>query len=148
MIIDSLKNSDRYAVLSPAMSQAFDFIRRSDLAALADGKYEICGNDVFLTVGSHDLREPDDAPLEVHDKYIDIQIVLSGRETFGWAARPALVAARGEFDTQKDIQFFDDTPSLRFTLEAGEFAVFFPSDAHAPLIGSGRVRKCIIKVKA
>ena len=41
MIIDSLKNSDRYAVLSPAMSQAFDFIRRSDLAALADGKYEI-----------------------------------------------------------------------------------------------------------
>ncbi len=94
------------------------------------------------------MRDPDDAPLEVHDKYIDIQIVLSGRETFGWAARPALVSARGEFDTQKDIQFFDDSPSLRFTLGAGEFAVFFPSDAHAPLIGRGRVRKCIIKVRA
>ena len=148
MILDSLKNCNRYASLSPAIAEAFDFLRHNDITSLADGRYQIRGEEIFMTVSSADLRSKESALLEVHDNYIDIQIVLSGRETFGWAERSALGSARSEFDKQKDILFFDDEPTLYFTLGAGEFAVFFPTDAHAPLIGQGRGRKCIIKVKA
>ena len=148
MIIDSLKNCDRYAALGPEIKEALEYMRRNDITALTDGCHAIRGRDIFMTVGPSSLRSKESAPLEAHDRYIDIQLVLSGEETFGWAERATLRFPRGEGDTEKDILFFDDTPSLYFTLRAGEFAVFFPTDAHAPLIGEGSGRKCIIKVRA
>ena len=43
-------------------------------------------------------------------------------------------------------EFFNDAPSTYFTILPGEFAIFFPGDGHAPLIGEGETKKIIIKV--
>ena len=48
---------------------------------------------------------------------------------------------------QRYVIFYDDEPSTYFALKAGEAAIFFPDDAHAPLVGDGHVKKCVIKVK-
>ncbi|MFR5871384.1 MAG: YhcH/YjgK/YiaL family protein [Alistipes sp.] len=90
------------------------------------------------------------APLEAHDRYIDVQIPLRvrGEERFGWRPRERCILPRGEFDEAADIVFFDDKPSCYVSLHPGEFVVFFPEDAHAPLIGSGNVRKAILKIRA
>ena len=53
---------------------------------------------------------------------------------------------QGEYDAEKDIEFFEDVPDSYVTVLPGEFAVFFPEDAHAPLIGTGEVHKVVIKV--
>ena len=50
-------------------------------------------------------------------------------------------------NTQKDVMFYDDEPSTYFTLGEGEIGIFFPQDAHAPLVGDGRVKKAVVKVK-
>ena len=50
-------------------------------------------------------------------------------------------------NTEKDVMFYDDEPSTYFTLDEGEIGIFFPQDAHAPLVGDGRVKKAVVKVK-
>ncbi len=39
------------------------------------------------------------------------------------------------------------TPDMYFKLTAGQFAIFFPEDVHAPMIGEGTIKKLIIKVR-
>ena len=95
-----------------------------------------------------ELKKKGDAKLEVHNEYIDIQVLVSGREeSFGWSDRKALKEPVGEFDAQKDIQFFDDEPQTYYTLRPGQFTVLFPEDGHAPMVGEGTVRKIIVKVR-
>ncbi len=146
MVLDSLALSGDYVSLGKHLAKAFDYVRKTDLLSLAEGRYEVDGDNIFALVNERDLKKPADAALEVHDKYIDIQIVLRGEEGFGWKTRKDCTSPRGEFSTEKDILFYDDKPSTYFTLKAGEFAIFFPGDAHAPLVGDGKVKKCILKV--
>ena len=73
--------------------------------------------------------------------------MLSGREGFGWKDRLRCAAPRGAMNTEKDVMFYDDEPSTYFTLGEGEIGIFFPQDAHAPLVGDGRVKKAVVKVK-
>lgn len=147
MILDSLKNSALYASVNPRFARTFEHLLKTDFSALPNGRYEIEGEEIFMMVQECNLKNPAEASLEVHDRYIDIQLILEGRESFGWSDRTALVAPRGEMDTARDILFFDDRPSTYFTLGAGEMAILFPGDGHAPLVGDGCVRKCIVKVK-
>ncbi len=146
MIIDSLQNSATYESLSPRLAKAFAYIKSHDLASLEDGRHPIEGDEIYAMISSPDLKKPEDAPIEVHNRYIDIQVVLSGEETFGWRERSELCAPAGPFDEAKDIRFWGDRPSTYFTLYKGQFAIFFPQDGHAPMIGEGKIKKCIVKV--
>ena len=147
MILDAVSRLDRYAALNPLFLRAAEYLRRSDLNLMADGRYEISGEDAFLTLTRSSLRLATEAPLEAHRLYADIQIVLSGEEGYGWRSIASCTAPRGTFCAERDILFYDDRPDTFLTLRPGGMAVFFPSDAHAPLIGSGEVRKCIVKVR-
>ena len=155
MIHDSLgRSAEKYYGLHPLFRQAFEYID-THLAEwtdpASDGRHTIQGDDLFVMVGSHNLRRPEEAALEVHDRYIDLQVMISGSENFGWAQREACTEPRGAFDTTNDIGFFNDLPTSTTTALAGEFVVFFPEDAHAPLIRpvgiAGGCRKAIFKIR-
>ena len=90
-------------------------------------------------------HERSEARLEAHRKYIDIQYVIAGVEEMGWNARIRCQQPHGQYDAEKDIEFFADTPNSYVTVHPGEFVIFFPDDAHAPLIGRGEVHKVVIK---
>ena len=146
MIIDNLTTIATYRTLTPRLNEAIDYITHHDLSTMDDGRYEICGDAIFMTIATDTMRTTQEAFLEAHNRYIDIQMPLSGPEQFGWLDRATCQTPRAAFDQNRDIIFFNDIPSLYFTLRSGQFAVFFPDDAHAPLIGTGVIRKCIIKV--
>ena len=147
MIVDSLSKLGIYSAVYPRFSTVMGYLAGVDLAAINEGKYEIDGDSIFMTVVDAELKKPENAFLETHDKYIDIQIVISGTETFGWKDRDKCKEAKEAYSDRKDIAFFSDKPSAFVTLGAGECIVFFPGDAHAPLIGDGKVKKCIVKVR-
>ncbi len=147
MIVDSLANLDFYGPLNGRFAKALAYLRGVDLKALPEGKYEIDAEEVYMMISERDLKKKADAAMEAHDRYIDIQVVVDGHEGFGWKYRNECTSPRGEMNTVKDIIFYDDEPSTYFELKAGEAAIFFPDDAHAPLVGEGHVKKCVIKVK-
>lgn len=147
MILDSLRNKELYYTLCPRLKKAFDWLETADTAALTPGRYTIDGDDVFVNVSELTLRPRSQAALEVHDEYIDIQVVLGGTEEFGWSPREALTTPRAEFDKSKDIGFYEDVPKTFYTVREGEFCILMPQDAHAPMLGEGFVKKLIFKVR-
>ena len=146
MIADSLKNYKSYLGIAPRLTKAFEFILNNDIAAMEDGRHNIDGDEIFAMVSSPELKQPENAPVETHKKYLDIQLVLSGSERFGWIAAEELAAPSAPFDEAKDICFWEDKPTMYFDLHVGQMAIFLPEDGHAPMIGEGKIKKCIVKV--
>lgn len=147
MIVDSLKNAALYYSVNPRLKKAFEYLKTVDLDTLAPGKYEIDGKEIFLNLVERDLKSREEAKLEVHNDYLDVQVVLRGEEGFGWSERSSLREPKEAFNVEKDIQFFDDVPQTYYTLQAGQFTILLPEDGHAPLVGEGPIRKAILKVK-
>ena len=63
---------------NPHYAKAMEFIRTTDLNALENGRHEIDGDNLFVNIVDSVMKTPQQARLEVHDKYIDIQVPLSG----------------------------------------------------------------------
>jgi YhcH/YjgK/YiaL family protein len=147
MIIDSILGLERYRKMNDGFEKAFKFLRSNDLLKIETGSYEIDGDNVFAMVSENDLKNIEDAKLEVHDSYIDIQVPISANEIFGWKDRAMCNTGEGQYDDKKDIAFFDDEPEVFCTVNPFQIVIFFPNDAHAPLIGNGKIKKIVIKVK-
>jgi YhcH/YjgK/YiaL family protein len=147
MIIDSLLGLERYFSMHPGFEKAFRFLRRQPLAQLAEGRHVIDGDNVYATVSEGPGKAPEAAKLEVHDAHIDIQVLITGQETMGWRDRRHCQVIHAAYDEQLDMALYDDQPDVFFTLESEHIVLFFPYDAHAPMIGDGVIRKIIVKVK-
>jgi len=145
MIFACLEHADRYLALHSDFSAAIAFLRSQPLPNLPEGRVEIAGTTYALVFRSP-TRQRCEARLEAHRKYIDIQYVISGIEEMGWRARSHCQQLHGEYDAKQDIEFFADTPDGYITVHPGEFVIFFPENAHAPLIGTGEIHKVVIKV--
>ena len=146
MIFDTLDNAGRYEALHKNFAKAFHFLQRADLPSLTEGKYEIDGEAVFAIVAKDQGRRKDEAQLEIHNKYIDIQLVLDGVDEMGWKARSACTELVDSYDPENDIQFIADTPTAWVTTAPNHFAIFFPEDAHLPLIAAGVIHKIVVKI--
>jgi len=146
MIIDTIKNADRYFSLHPRFKAAFAFLMKADIAGLSDGRYVVDGDEVFALVSRGTGKGRSAAVLEAHRKYIDIQFVLSGTDEIGIRTEECRSVTQ-PYDGKKDIVFFGDAVSGWMCLRGGHFAVFYPGETHAPLAGSGEVVKIVIKVK-
>jgi len=146
MILAKLTEADRYAALHPLFARAFDFLRHTDLLALAPGMHTIEGKQLFAIVEACAGRTRAEAKLECHRLYIDIQLVLEGIDEMGWKPLVECVDPVAEYDTARDIRFFNDTPASWIATPPGSFCLFFPDDAHAPLVSAGMVRKVVLKI--
>lgn len=148
MILDLLDNARRYYPLHKDFAPAFEFLCREDLQQFPVGKYEIDGERIYATVAKEPGRRSEGALLESHEKYIDIQLVLAGTDTMGWKPRSLCSEPTHEYDPQADIQFFADRPDAWVAVVGGAFAVFFPQDAHMPLISAEPIHKVVVKIAA
>lgn len=148
MILSSLAQSARYTALHPLFQRAFDYIRDTDLYALVPGRYNIVGEDLIAIVEHVFGRTREMARLEAHRRYIDIQLVLEGDEAMGWKPLVDCHNPVSDYSAEKDIQFFHDAPASWIAVPPDHFCIFFPEDAHAPLVGEGSLRKVIFKIAA
>ncbi|HTU27033.1 MAG TPA: YhcH/YjgK/YiaL family protein [Pirellulales bacterium] len=147
MILDRLDQAARYEVLHPRFAAAFQYLRRPDLAEIAPGRYEIDGSRLFALVNVDPGRGPKGTRLEVHRRYVDIQVSIDGRERMGWRPLAECRTPAEPYDAARDRALFADEARLWFPLEQGEFALFFPDDAHSGLAADGVLHKMVIKVE-
>ncbi|MBS4223674.1 YhcH/YjgK/YiaL family protein [Lederbergia citrea] len=89
---------------------------------------------------------------EAHKKYIDIHVVLEGKE-YVEVANLQLLTNKSEYDSENDIFFGDVSTDSKFSgyLEKGFALICFPEDAH--LVGAHkeleeRVSKVVYKIQA
>ena len=145
MIIDTLENLEKYETLNPLFPKVLEFLRNNDLNCLEEGKHVVEG-EAFVNIQLAKGKTSRQAVLEIHRRMIDIQVPLSGEETFGYT--PTADLPEADYDEQKDIAKFPDLESQSYvTCRRGMFAIFFPQDGHAPCISDKpEIKKAIFKI--
>jgi len=146
MITASLTDFHRYISLHPKFQRVEEFLKTYIFEQPGERIY-IDGEELFVIPALDQAKSKDIALLEAHNRYIDIQVCLEGVETMGWKSRFDCRNPKDSFNTEKDIIFYTDKPLNYFDVPAGSFAIFFPEDCHAPLIGEGKIKKIIFKVE-
>jgi YhcH/YjgK/YiaL family protein len=147
MIVDSIENFERYTSLHPLFPLVAQFMQTHDLPALAIGKIELKGTELVVNVQHPAAKTKEEARLETHRDFIDIQIPLSATETMGYTPATDCQPKEAPYDADKDITFFEGKAQSYLPIRPGMFAIFFPEDGHAPAITEAGVRKLVIKVK-
>lgn len=148
MILDTLENAGFYTNISSRLKKGFDYLTQTDLQALEVGTHKIEGMDVFALVSEFETKSPKECRPEAHQKYADIQYIVSGKEAIGYAALDDQEITIPYFE-ERDIVFFN-AATTPLVLEQGMFAVFFPQDIHQPGMQVNqpeKVKKVVVKVK-
>ena len=146
MIVDSLKNAEKYSKLNKRFAVAFDYIKGTDLNKLPVGRTDIDGDNIYVSVSEYDTKL--EGQFEAHKMYADIQVIISGEERMDYSAadKAMLVTA---YDNEKDISFLAAEYYSTVNLSAGEFVIFLPGEPHRPglaVSAPAKVRKAVVKV--
>jgi YhcH/YjgK/YiaL family protein len=150
MIVSDLDHLEHQIASTPGLQKALAFLRSGDMRRLPDGRVEIDGDRVFALVQRYDTMITDAPKFECHRKYIDVQLIVSGEEVIGWAPLELMTITEA-FDGGKDICFGTVATGkwTRAYLQAGQLAVLWPQDGHAPKLASNAsspVMKIVVKV--
>jgi biofilm protein TabA len=111
----------------------------------------INGTDVFALIQRYESKMvSDDLRFEYHRKYIDIQFIASGEEVVGWAPAERMTITE-PYNDEKDVCFgtVRRGEMTQVYLKAGQIAVLYPEDGHAPGLAAVRpskVMKVVVKV--
>lgn len=149
MIYDSLNNFDSYLCLHPHFSDALAFLKDHEgrLPDLMPGSYDINSSGAFASISEYASKPLSEGFLEYHRKYIDIQIIIEGREKIGIAQKVNCMD-QGYLE-EKDLGKLEGTADF-IVMDRTNFAIFFPQDAHMPqIICSDRrekVKKAVFKI--
>jgi len=144
MIVCPWKDLKRYAAVIPGVEEAIEKI--DALQSKEPATYPLSNGRFMVQQGT--TRDWKGAQLEAHREFLDIQYILEGQDTVGWAPVDTL-KPEGAFNTEHDYGMYtgDNTP---VTVKAGYCYVVFPEDAHAPgthLDVPGNYKKIVVKLK-
>lgn len=149
MIKDSVEHSDLYSSLSDGISQALGYLKTVDAADFKAETVEISGKDVFAMHQLYTTVPEVGRLYESHRAYIDVQFVLEGSEIIRVADMRGLSATMA-YDSEKDVILYELGGGTDVKLEAGDFVILYPHDAHVPTLQSGSpadVKKIVLKVR-
>jgi len=150
MIATSLEKLSKYKVLGSNLATAIAWLEKGGWDTLADGRYEVDGTAVYALVSHYNTKTPEAARYETHKDYIDIQLLVSGREILQVRKPEGLVTS---VPYKPDIEFYatpEPNDCHAMLLEPGVALVLYPEDAHRPglaIAGSSEpVHKLVLKV--
>lgn len=128
--------------------QAFHFLKDADLKNLPLGKQELEGQHLFVSVAEYKPKQKSETRYESHQKYIDIQYVIAGKELMGITTADK-VTVDEPYNAEKDLAFYKSEEGEFREATPGNFLVFFPDDIHRPSITTGdstMVKKIVVKI--
>lgn len=147
MIYGEIKNAERYFGINKNLDIALRYMMDTDLSALADGKYVIDGENVFVNV-MQAVTQVDKSEYEVHEEYYDIQIDLDGAEDIMFSTQCQKI--KKPYQKSNDIGFGYCRCEVACHLGPGKFAICEPGEPHLPGVAvdnkAGLIRKAVIKV--
>lgn len=146
--IDKLEFAKQYHLNQAYWDKAFAFLKNTDLKTLSIGRHNIDGDNVYATVQESPTKDLDKTAFESHRKYIDLQLVITGEENMSKAPLSAVTVSK-PYNERTDLANYTGDGKI-YTVPAGTFMLFFPTDAHRPNItpgGNKPDKKIVIKIK-
>ena len=113
------------------------------------GTYPVLGEGIFFFIVEDETNFFEETRAEIHDKYVDVQIILKGKECFGYSEHP-FKSIKDDFLDEKDVAFSEDIIEEKFViLQSGDFVIFDTLQPHRPLVAVDKpavVKKAVVKI--
>jgi len=146
MVFDSVENFSSYMCLHPYFNNVNDFIKKN-MTDMAEGRYDINDQGAFAMVNEYVTKDISETFIECHRKFIDVQILLKGKERIGICNKAE--CKEYAYDTDTDLQKLSGEVSF-IEMTPKRFVIFFPRDGHMTQIKYGdfkeRVKKVVFKI--
>ena len=149
MIIGKIKDLDTYRGISKDIDLSINYVLNTDLLALKVGKY-VLNDRVTVNRQSYYGLDYEKCEAENHERFIDLQIVVKGKEGFGYAHLDnPTVTTKTDYNEEKDVTKYNVEDECVYNMEDGSFALVFREDIHRPQIkiNDERIEKVVIKIK-
>lgn len=147
MIVGNIHNLQSW--LPQELRDAINYIKAHVTDATEKGTYEIDGKRLFYLI-AEDMTEPfEKRRAEYHARYLDVQIVLQGKEGMTFSTLPAGPPDSDLLEEKDVAKLQSGVEEKTVVLSEGDFAVFYPGEVHKPLCAAGapaQVRKAVIKL--
>ena len=132
------------------VQEATNYLKGLNLASLEVGKY-VVDDDFYYMIQEYETQDISQCKMESHDKWIDIQWIISGMEAIE-TTDVSRLTVKVPYNPEKDITFFE-TPAVmqHNVLTEGSYVVLYPENGHMPKVaveGSVHVKKCVAKIRA
>ena len=147
MIIDRIDNAPLYVGLGKRIAAALEYLRQTDFARLAPGRYDLDGDNVYALVQEYTTKPRDKGRWEAHRRYIDVQYLAAGIERIGYANAQRLTVTEA-YDAAKDALFLEGEGDF-LLMRPGMFMMLAPEDAHMPGLAAAApapAKKVVVKV--
>lgn len=150
MYFDTLASAD-FSRYPARIVQGLQWLQTQDIDALPAGRVEIDGDAMYAQVIDLTTKAPEEVLPERHRRYLDVQYVHRGQEKMAVAIETGTYTVAKAYDEGNDILFYQQTDNESVLwVQAGQFAVFFPTDIHRPGMNAGSeaesVRKVVVKI--
>lgn len=126
MIIDDIRNIVKYSELLPGIKEALETVE-SQGASMETGRYDM--KNGFFMIQKGNSKPMEEGYFEAHRKYIDVQIVVKGKEEIAWRNLSDVVE-KVPYDEMKDASYYEGDETQTMTIVEGMFYAMFPHDAH------------------
>lgn len=146
------KDLENFKSIHPRFSDAFEFLKKAVNEDYKDGNYEIDGKNIYAFISSYETKTESEVQFEAHNKYIDIQCVVSGTEVIGFESEKE-VSLTQDYKDGNDICFYALNENYdKIALKKGEFVIVMTDELHAPCLSvenkPENVRKIVVKILA
>ena len=148
MISGKISDLKRYFSVHPAFEFVGKFMDEYMAEPKADGGYEILPGRLKANISTYETGAAETKKFEAHRKYADVQVIVKGAERIDWADIDSCTdMVSEEYSTGGDIAFYNDPEYVsQVRLNAGEFMVMFPEDAHKPCVNAGEEAQTVTKI--
>ncbi|MFC1233885.1 YhcH/YjgK/YiaL family protein [Vibrio sp. F74] len=138
-------SSQLHPIVKDILNTVADMIQRNELP---DGKHYL-QEDIFLFTAEVDTETLEMRRSEIHNDFMDIQILLDGEERFGYSYKGYETVTENQLDNN-DIAFVDDVIDEKYVnLTSGDFIIFYPNQPHRPMIcvdTPKAIKKMVVKI--
>lgn len=135
--------------LNEKINESIAVLEGLDKENLELGKY-VVNEDFFYLVQEYETKDPEIARHEAHEKYVDIQYMIQGKEQIDIAPAEKMKVEE-PYNADRDVVFFKEPEqATHVVLTDGGYAVLYPADSHKPGLRVGepaKVRKIVGKVR-
>ena len=150
MIISNLNSPELplYGAMNEDFKKIFDIAKECMKNIPEVGKYFVDGDRVYYMIQSYDTKTEEKVQYEAHAKYIDVQIVLEGEEIIRFDTAEGLAVTENRLEEKDCIKYAMNKGYDTVYLKAGEFALIFPNELHAPGVAVNNIPKGVKKFVA
>ena len=139
---------NKLEVLKDLSLVAYKFLQDFNSDDYPDGRYEL-SDRCYVNIESYSTQSREERRFEAHQKFIDVQYMISGQEIITVCPVTELEICEA-YASDKDIVFYRNEPKgIDYILSENDFLIFRPGEGHMPCICINQkeiVRKAVIKI--